>query len=155
MQDAIGARMDMIWPQNSSKPVDLDALASGEWLTGTERLVDAIQALQPRNDSQRALQKRALDLAEALLQARWLVTDTTGASVTMPFIGILVSWLMIIFVSFGLFAPRNAVAIASLFVCAIAVSSAVFFILEMNGPFDGLITVSPDPMRYAHGHLNQ
>ena len=155
LRDAIGSRMDMIWPQDSSKAANLRALASGEWLLGTERLADAIQGLQPHNDSQRALQKRALDLAEALLQARWLVTESTGASIPVPFVAILLFWLMIIFASFGLFAPRNAMVVTVLFVCALSVGGAVFLILEMDGPFDGLLTVSPDPLRYAHAHLNQ
>ena len=154
LQDAMGARIGMIWSQNSPKPVD-GGQASGEWVMGTERLADAIQALQPRNDSQRALQKRALDLTEALLQARWFVTTNTGATGVGLFIGFLVFWLAVTFASFGLFAPRNAVAITTLFVCAISVSGAVFLILEMDGPFDGLLTVSPDPLRYAHAHLNQ
>ena len=138
--------MNMIWPQDSSKPVDMGALASGEWLRGTERLVDAIHGLQPHNDSQRALHKRAADLAGALLRARWLVTDASGASIPVAFLVVLIFWLMIIFASFGLFAPRNAMVIASLFVCALSVGGAVFLVLEMGGPFDGLLTVSPDPV---------
>jgi hypothetical protein len=45
--------------------------------------------------------------------------------------------------------------IAVLFVCALSVGSAVFLVLEMDGPFDGLLKASADPMRYAFAHLNQ
>ena len=62
---------------------------------------------------------------------------------------------MIIFASFGLFAPRNTIVIASLFVCALSVGGAIFLVLEMDGPFEGLLTVSPAPVRFAHAHLNQ
>ena len=155
VQDAIGARIDMVWPQRSSKPVDLEVLASGEALLDIERLVDAIQGLTPRDDAQRALQRRALDLGEVLLQARWLVTDRTGASIPVLFLVVLLCWLTIIFVSFGLFAPRNGTMVAALLICALSVGGAVFLILELGGPFDGVLTVSPGPMRYAHTHLNQ
>jgi hypothetical protein len=64
-------------------------------------------------------------------------------------------WLTITFVSFGLFAPRNATVIAVLFLCALSVGSAVFLIFELDGPFDGLLKVSPDPLRYAISHLNE
>jgi hypothetical protein len=50
----------------------------------------------------------------------------------MPLLAMLVFWLAIIFNSFGLFAPRNATAIATLFVCALSVSGAIFLILELH-----------------------
>jgi hypothetical protein len=155
LQDTIRARIDIVWPQRSFKPVSLDTLASGAWLVETERFADAIKGLKPQHDSQRALQKRALDLTEALLQARWLVTDETEASIPVPFLVVLLCWLTIIFASFGLVAPRNATVVTVLFVCALSVGSALFLILEMDGPFDGLLKVSPGPLRYALEHLNQ
>ncbi len=154
LQRFLGARIDMVWPQGSSKPANLDPIRSG---TGTEaeKLVGAIRALKPRDDSQRALQSRALDMAEALLQARWVVLATIGTSVPVPFLAILLFWLTITFASFGVFAPRNATVLTVLFVCALSVSLAVFLVLEMDAPFDGLLKISADPLRYAYTHLNQ
>ena len=154
LQHAIGARIDMIWRQGSSKPSNLDPISSGAGLQA-ERLAGAIRALKPRNDSQRAFQSQAIDLSETLLKARWLVLAGTERSVPVPFLVILVFWLTIIFASFGLFAPRNATVLAVLFVCALSVACAVFLILEMDMPFQGLIKVSADPLRYAFAHLNQ
>jgi hypothetical protein len=42
-----------------------------------------------------------------------------------------------------------------MFVCALSVGSALFLVLEMDSPFDGLLKVSADPLRYAYAHLNQ
>jgi hypothetical protein len=122
--------------------------------SGAERIVEAIRGLKPRDDAQRALQSRALDLSETLLQARWLVLAGIEKSVPVPFVVILLFWLMIIFTSFGLFAPRNATVLVVLFVCALSVTSAVFLIIEMDVPFEGLLRVSADPWRYAYAHLN-
>jgi hypothetical protein len=36
-----------------------------------------------------------------------------------------------------------------LLLCALSVAGAVFLVLEMDGPFDGLIKVSPEPLRFA------
>ena len=154
LQRAIGARVDMIWPQDAAKPATLDPMRSG---TGaqTEGLATAIRALTPRDDAQRALQARALDLAEALLQARWLVLAGTEASVPVPFLVILVFWLTMTFASFGLFAPRHATVLVVLFVCALSVGSAVFLVLEMDTPFDGVLKISAEPFRYTLAHLNQ
>ena len=120
-----------------------------------EGLADAIRGLTPRDDVQRALQSRALDLAEALLQARRLVLAGTETSVPVLFLVVLLFWLTITFASFGLTAPRNATVLAVLCVCALSVGSAIFLVLEMDGPFDGWLRVSAAPWRYAHAHRNQ
>jgi|MudIll2142460700_1097286.scaffolds.fasta_scaffold02389_1 hypothetical protein len=154
LQRGVGARIDMIWPQGGSKPANLDPMGSGAGAQ-TEGLAVAIRALQPRDGAQRALHARALDLTEALLQARWLVLAGTETSIPVPFLVILVFWLTITFASFGLFAPRHATVLAVLFVCALSVGSAVFLVLEMDTPFEGVLTVSAEPFRYALAHLNQ
>jgi hypothetical protein len=110
--------------------------------------------LKPKNDAQRALQARALDLAEKLLEARWIVGAGSGTTIPVPFLAVLVSWFTITFVSFGLFAPRNSLVVMVLLMCALSVGSAVFLVLEMAGPFDGLLRVSGEPLHYAYSHLN-
>jgi len=40
-------------------------------------------------------------------------------------------------------------------VCALSVGSAVFLVLEMDTPFDGVLKISAEPLRYAYAHLNQ
>jgi hypothetical protein len=121
-----------------------------------EEVTEAIRGLKPCDDSQRAAQSRASDLIETVLQTRWLAAlGVVQSSVPLPFLSVLVFWLTITFTSFGVFAPRNGTVLAVLFVCAASVSSALFLVLELDGPFDGLIKVSPDPLRYAQSHINQ
>lgn len=43
LQDTIGARIDIVWPQRSFKPGSLETLAAGAWLVETERFADAIR----------------------------------------------------------------------------------------------------------------
>ena len=144
----------MVWGQGSSNPANRAPMRSGA-AVGAERLADAVRGLKPHDDSQGALQARAMDLTEAILQGRWLALASTGASIPVPFLAILLFWLTITFASFGLFAPRNAMVVTVLFVCALSVGSAVFLVVEMDGPFDGMLKVSADALRYAHTHLNQ
>jgi len=68
---------------------------------------------------------------------------------------VLVFWLAIVFASFGLFAPPNATVIATLLLCALAVSGAVFLAVEMYTPFKGLMQLSSAPLRNALAHLGQ
>ena len=67
----------------------------------------------------------------------------------MPFLVVVVLWLTINFMSFGLFAPSNPTAFSTLFVCALSVAYAFFLILEMDRPFRGLIQISDAPLREA------
>ena len=67
-----------------------------------------------------------------------------ATSVSMPLLVVLVLWLTVIFISFGLFAPFNATVVASLFVSALSVSGAIFLILEMYTPYSGGLQ-SPAP----------
>lgn len=114
-----------------------------------------IRSLTPQTDEQRYLKERAQNIAESVLETRWRVFAGLGTSIPLPFLVMLNFWQTITFASFGLFAPRNATVVAVLLVCALSVAGAVFLVTEMDGPFDGLITVSADPMYYALAHMNQ
>ena len=150
LQRALGARIDMLWPQDAS-----ELRLAPMRVPGVEEIAHSIRELKPKDAAQRALQARAVDVAESLLQGRFLVITATGTSVPIPFLTVLVFWLTITFASFGLFAPRNAMVVTVLFVCALSVSSAVLLVLELDGPFDGLLRVSADPLRAVHALMNQ
>lgn len=144
-----GARsIEMIWPQNGQAP-QLQPAAGGEVL------YDMIEALSPKNDAQRGLQTQALQLAIEILKTRWLLFEQSGSSISTPFLVVLVFWLTIIFMSFGLFGPRNATVVATLLVCALSVSGAIFLILELDRPFQGLIKISDAPFRDAVERLGK
>ena len=153
LKDLVAARIDAIWSHGLSEPSNIDQRTTS--FTSTEEVAEAIRALKPRDDLQRTAQSRASDLMETVLQARWLAALGVQSSVPLPFLSALVFWLTITFTSFGVFAPRNVTVLVVLFVCAVSVSSALFMVLELDGPFDGLIKVSPDPLRYAQSHINQ
>ena len=151
-KDAVARRIDMVWPQGSSRPAQLDP---SRLSSDAEGLAERIRALTPRDESQRWLQARAGEAAEELLQARWLAFAGSEASVPGLFLVVMLFWLTITFVSYGLLATRNATVVTVLFVCAVSVGSALFLILEMDGPFHGLLSVSGDPLRFAYAHINQ
>ena len=156
MKDLIAARIDAIWSHGVSELSNTDHRLEKTGFASAEDVAEAIRGLKPRDDSQRATQSRASDLIETVLQTRWLAAlGVVQSSVPLPFLSVLVFWLTITFTSFGVFAPRNGTVLAVLFVCAVSVSSALFLVLELDGPFDGLIKVSPDPLRYAQSHINQ
>jgi hypothetical protein len=79
----------------------------------------------------------------------------SGGSISMPVVGVVVLWFTILFVSFGLYGPPNAIVIATLFICAIAVSGALFLVLDLDSPFEGLLQIPSTPLRNALAHLGR
>jgi hypothetical protein len=151
LQRAVANRIEAIWPQGQGRvPIDVAKAPMA-----VEGIVEGIRDLRPATEAQTALRERALEGSETILRVRWLVSSATVTSVPVPFLSILLFWLTITFASFGLFAPRNGTVIGVLVLCSLSVAAAVFLVLEMDGPFDGLLRVSPEPLRWAYAHLNQ
>lgn len=60
-----------------------------------------------------------------------------------------------VFVVFGLLAPRNTVVNATIIVCALCVASAIFLIDEFDSPLGGVLSVSSAAMRDAVRHMDE
>jgi Protein of unknown function (DUF4239) len=140
--------LDQMWPKERTSPQKLVVAPHSP-----EILYDKIVELSPKDDAQRTLQAQALTVVMALAQTRWLIYEQRAGAISMPLLVVLVFWITVIFVSFGLFAPLNATVGVSLLVSALSVSSAIFLILEMYTPYGGLIHVSSAPLRAALAQL--
>jgi hypothetical protein len=149
LRGAVVRILDQMWSKDGASSAPTVAPSGGEIL------YEKIQALSPKNDMQRSLQGQALSIAVDIGKTRWLMYAQQATSVSIPLLVVLVLWLTVIFISFGLFAPFNATVVASLFVSALSVSGAIFLILEMYGPYSGLIQISSAPLRAALAHLGQ
>lgn len=121
----------------------------------TEPLFEKIQGLSPQNDSQRFLQSQSLSMLVRLSQTRSLMVAQKTSSVPMPLLIVLVFWLTLLFMSFGLFVRPNAVVVFSLLASVLAVCAAILLIFDMYQPYAGLIQVSSDPLRAALAQLGQ
>ena len=139
---SVARMIDQFWPKDGSGGSNLS-------LTGGETLFDELQALVPHSDAQRTLQSQAESIAISVGQTRLLLFAQSGTSISAPFLVVVVFWLSILFLSFGLFAPRNATAIITLLLAAISVAGALFLILELDHPFSGLIQISSAPLHNA------
>jgi len=143
---AVAQRLRQVFPDETAPGAAMEALRGSAAL---EEVQTRVRALAPGNDTQRALQSRALQILGDLEQARWLTFERSFGSTPPVFLVVLVSWLAAMFASFGLFAPRNATALAALLSGALSVSTAIFLIEEMNHPLDGIIAISSAPMHDA------
>jgi hypothetical protein len=113
----------------------------------------ALAQLAPGNDDQRQLQAQALQIFNELNLMRWQTLLGKDNQVSMPLLIIMVLWLSVVFVAFGLFAPNNRTVKAILFLSALSVSGSIFLTLEMNAPLSGFIRVSDVAMHDTVAHL--
>jgi len=143
---ALAQRLQQLFPDEAAPGARTDSLRGSVTL---EEIQTRVRALVPGNAAQRELQSRAEQILGDLAQARWMTFERTVSSTPPAFLVVLVSWLAAMFCSFGLFAPRHATAIAALFIGALSVSTAIVMIEEMNHPLDGIIAISPEPLRNA------
>jgi Protein of unknown function (DUF4239) len=139
-----------MWPEHAAPGVpEAPDIQSGN------RLYADIQRLSPHGDAQVALKTQATAAAVQLGELQSLLVAQSGASVSRPLLIILVFWLVVILLSFSLFAPPNATVISALIVSALALSAAIFLIMELAQPFGGLIQISSEPMLNALNQLEK
>lgn len=135
---SVQAATDRIWPKVASGESQLRPRdASKDFYREMELLV-------PKNERQAAQKAEILSMISALRKSQWLMfLKSEQTSVSIPLLSVVTAWLVAIFVSFGIFAPPNTTVIVTLIVCALAVSAAIFIILEMYSPFSGTLRISP------------
>lgn len=114
-----------------------------------EVVFDRLQDLVPHTDTQRDLLSQAKSLAISLGQTRWLLFAQSGTSISPPFLIIVVFWLTVLYLSFGLFAPANGTAFVTLLISAASVAGAMFLILDLDHPFSGIMQIPDTPLRNA------
>ena len=115
----------------------------------------ALLKLEARDDTERALKAQAVSLTLELGELSSLMQAESTTSISKPMLVVVVLWLVIIFVGFSLIAPPNATANFALIASALCVAGALFLILELDLPFEGLIRISDEPLREALAHLGQ
>ena len=101
------------------------------------------------------MQSRAVQESEAISQSRLLMFEQLGGSIPWPFLMVLIFWICVLFLGFGLFARFNTTVTVAMLVGALSVAGAIFLILELNDPYRGLMRISDEPLRNAIGQIDQ
>jgi len=149
----LASGIERVWPKERIDQTEAKAL---DPRVGLEALQKKLLQLSPQNDEQRYLHSRVLKVIDEIAETRWLLFEQGGHSaLPMPFLVILVSWLVIIFFSFGLLSPRKATVMVILLVCALSAAASLFLIQELDRPFGGLINISSAPFRDALANLGK
>lgn len=151
LRASVADMLQNTWPEENPEPGQRKERSATEGKY--EGLYEKIQQLTPKNDAQRAFQAQAMKTMGDMAQARWLLFSQKGSSIPTPFLVVMVAWLTVILLSFSMFAPPNAAVFITLLICALAVTSAIFLVLELDRPFDGMLKVSSAPVRNAQAQL--
>jgi hypothetical protein len=142
LRDNVELAISRMWPKDGE-------MERPEPAIGWTRIFTEIEGFHPANDDQRWLRDRALQISMELVRTRWLLFEQGDSAIPTPLLAVVVLWLTVLFVSFGLFAPRNLTVIGTLFIAALSVSVALYMVLDLGRPFHGLIKVASDPLSSA------
>lgn len=150
LRRAVAFRVETTWPDAGGGTGLRETMSTA----AVEGIETGILQLSPKTEAERWFRGEALKLSEEVLKARWRALGSVSA-VPPAFLLVVIFWLSMTFASFGLYAPRNATVVSVLMVAAVSVGAALFLIVELDGPFDGLIRVSGRPLRFALDHLGE
>jgi hypothetical protein len=146
LRQTVASVIERIWPEKKGGVGGLRALES---VDAAKTIQAKLRELTPKNDLQKSLLAQASQVSSDVLQTRLLLMAGQQNTLPTSFLALLIFWLTGLFISFGLFAPRNGTVLAVLLICALSVSSAIFLVLEMDRPLDGFIKASNAPLRKA------
>lgn len=135
-----------IIPRSHTPGISAAAPVLGQML---ERTDTALEALTPHNPTEARRQAAAQRLMDVAINQRWRIVEASQGTLSSPFFSVLLFWTAVIYLCFGLSAPLNRVNFMALTLSALALSSALFVIIDLYTPFSGLFTVSSMPMREA------
>jgi hypothetical protein len=152
LRRTVAATIEILWPKKNN---DTSGMTDYERLNGMQITQMTLLKVIPTTDAQRRLYDTAQQILTDLRQSRWVLIARAEHVIPIPFLVVLLFWLTMLHVSFGLFAPRNGTVLTVLFISALSVSGAIFIVLDMTHPLQGVIKVSSGPMRSALEHLGQ
>jgi len=145
LREEMGPLIDAMWRE--------DAIAAGRVAPGRAKhnstALAMVRDLQPRTPGQASLHARALQISTDIQQTRLGLFAQPPDSVSTPFMVVLILWMMFLFTTFSMSAKPNPTLAIVLFVCILSASGAIYLILELGLPFDGLMQVSNESLREA------
>jgi hypothetical protein len=146
LRKALGSAVHTVWPDyRSSLPND----GPGNGLRATGQVADAILALPPGDARAAALQQQAVGLATGIeADAYRLARLQQGRSQT-ALLAVILSWLVIVYLGFGLVSPGTPTATVALVASAAAAAGALFLVVELSTPLSGLVHIDPSVLAGA------
>jgi hypothetical protein len=136
-------KIDLTCPKDHHGPVMHDP----EAVHMLDDIEEQLRAWSAQTQIQRDGRANALQLIAELKRTSHLLAIQQNNQTPPAFLVVVIFWLSLLFLSFAVFAPRNATVLAAMLACSISVSTAVNLIYDMDRPLRGFIRVSATPMQ--------
>ena len=137
--------IDEIWGANESDS-SFVANSFAAAVQNLRRREAALAGLHPSTDAERNALAAATSTVNSIGQARLQMSFALANPVCYPLILMVVGWATFLFCGYGLMSKGNAMSVVAGFVGAIAVSSAVYLILDLSDPYSGMFRASSAPL---------
>lgn len=134
------------YPDTSHMPRVGETPALAALMSG---IADALARYAPADSYGQAVATACRQSLAAVQDRRWAVIEDAHGGVSLPFALIVQFWLVLVFVSFGLRGARNAFSAVAIGIGALAISSVIFVILDLDRAYGGLFGISSNAMRQA------
>ncbi|MCX8561993.1 hypothetical protein OS122_13955 [Mycolicibacterium mucogenicum] len=132
---------------------DVRTLPKGEAMRALSYVLNRIEIgiiqLQPPDPLHERLASDCLDQYREFVRARWSLLLAPQDSLPIPFLRLLVAWIMVIFGCFGLRGPANPLVMVVTILSATTLSGMMFAIIDVVDPYKGLYNISSANMHYA------
>jgi hypothetical protein len=114
-----------------------------------------ILLLQQQRPQEAALLSVVMNHYIAFTRARWAVIEADHPTIPLAFYKLMLFWTVLMFMGFGLCAPRSRVVAMTGLICAVSLASVIYVILELDDPSQGLIAVSSAPLRESLADMDR
>ncbi len=139
-------QLALTWPKDRAR---VPVVREAQTMQMLDDIQQRLRAWKPENEIAREGRTNAMQLANELQQTSCLLEVQQNSQTPRPFIIVVIFWVSVLFLSYAVFAPVNAIVIVAMLVSSISVSMAVNLILDMDHPFSGFIRVPSITMQQA------
>jgi hypothetical protein len=105
-----------------------------------------LDTLEPADESQKAALAAANQAHAASAQLRLQMALALTNPVSYPMMAIVVAWVTVLLCGYGFMSRMSPVSLVALACGALAISSAVYTIIELSDPYSGPFRASPAPI---------
>ena len=124
------------WTQSTA--VETDHARTVQML---DDIQDRLRGFAVQTDADKLSRKAALNFVADLKKNSRLLAVQQGNQTSRPFFIVMIFWLSVLFLSYGVFAPSNATVTAAMAIAAFSIAVAMNLIVDMDHPFTGYINV--------------
>jgi len=135
---------DVVFPDTSKMPMGGESVTLGGMMNAVGLTIDS---LAPADVMRQNLVARCRLLYNDFQTSRWTVIEDVRGPHSPLFSNIVTFWMMLVFLSFGLQAPRRRMAAIVITIGVVSISSVMLVILDLERPYGGLFGIPSAAMR--------